>query len=265
MGSPCIDAELIDRLEAPIAAFGVARVEALAELPGNPLELRIERFGGAVAPAALGAPDLDFVNRITGLGPADADQLGPILSYYGSLGLRPWLEVQPGVELELPGRTALLGFQTVLHGPAQATVEPVGPVRETDDIGAVTLLILRAFGVPPDIVERNAGALARATMRTGGRVFVVDLDARPVAGAILTTDGDLAYLAMAGTLPEFRGRGWQSALIAARVAAAAAAGCQSVVTTAEFASVSQRNIERAGLAVAYTKPVLRLTPLEENA
>jgi hypothetical protein len=29
------------------------------------------------------------------------------------------------------------------------------------------------------------------------------------------------------------------------------------VATAEFGSVSQRNIERAGLGIAYTKPVLR--------
>jgi GNAT superfamily N-acetyltransferase len=70
--------------------------------------------------------------------------------------------------------------------------------------------------------------------------------------------GDDAYLAMAGTLPEFRGRGSQAALIHARIGAAAAAGCDLVVATAAFPSSSHRNLERCGLRTAYTKPVLRL-------
>jgi GNAT superfamily N-acetyltransferase len=257
---PPVTPDLIERLEAPLDTFGIARVEALAELPGNPLDLRIERFGDVVAPAALAAPELDFVNRITGLG--SGERLDEILSFYGGLGLRPWLEVTPGVELSADA--ALLDFQSVLYGAASADVEPLLPVRETDDSGATARLLLDAFGVPPDIAERHSPALAQATRRTSGRMFVVDFDGRPAAGAILTIRDAVGYLTMAGTLPEFRGRGCQSALIAARIAAAAVAGCELMVATAAFGSVSQRNIERGGLRVAYTKPVLRLTPPDER-
>jgi GNAT superfamily N-acetyltransferase len=257
---PPVTPDLIERLEAPLEAFGQARVEELARLPGNPLELRIERFGEVFAPAALAAPELDFVNRISGLGPRDGDRIGEILSFYGGLGLRPWLEVTPVVELELPAEAALLGFQSVLYGPVSAETEPSLPVRETDEAVATARLLLDAFGVPPEIAERHSPPLAHASARTSGRMFVVDLDDRPVAGAILTTMDKVGYLAMAGTLPEFRGRGCQSALIKARIAAAAATGCELIVATAAFGSLSQRNIERGGLRVAYTKPVLRLTP-----
>ena len=250
--------ELIERLEAPLDAFGIARAEELAELPGNPLGLQIERFGRVFAPAALAAPELDFVNRITGLGPGDGERVAEILSFYGDLALRPWLEVTPGVQLS--AEAALLGFQSVLFGPVSEVAEPSLPVRETDDVGATARLLLDAFGVPPEIAERHAPALARATARTSGRTFVIDLDDRRVAGAILTTMDGLGCLAMAGTLPEFRGRGCQSALITARIAAAADGGCDLIVASAEFGSVSQRNLERGGLTVAYTKPVLRLTP-----
>lgn len=257
---PPVTPDLIERLEAPLEAFGQARVEELAKLPGNPLELRIERVGEVFAPAALAAPELDFVNRISGLGPRDGDRLGEILSFYGGLGLRPWLEVTPGVELEVPAEAALLGFQSVLYGPASADTEPSLPVRETEDAVAIARLLLDAFGVPSEIAELHSPALAQATARTSGRMFVVDLDRRPVAGAILTMLDGVGYLAMAGTLPEFRGRGCQIALIKARIVAAAGAGCELIVATAEFGSVSQRNLERGGLRVAYTKPVVRLTP-----
>nr|MDQ3823466.1 GNAT family N-acetyltransferase [Actinomycetota bacterium] len=203
-----------------------------------------------------GAPDLDFVNRIECLGPAEADRFGAVLAFYGDLGLRPWLEPRPGLELDL-SPSALTGLQTVLYArPRDA--EPSLSVREADDLGA--RLVLEGLGVPPQVVEHHAPALAAATTRTGGRTYVAEVDGRAVGAGILTMSAGVGYLALAATLPAFRGRGCQSALIAARIAAAAAEGCELVVATAEFASISQRNLERAGLRVAYTKPVLRLTP-----
>jgi GNAT superfamily N-acetyltransferase len=252
--------ELVGRLEGAIDAFGIARLEALAAMPENPLELRIERFGDAVAPASVAEPELDFVNRITRLTPRDAGRLDDILGFYRGLGLRPWLEVTPGVEVKLSAETELLAFQTVLCSPLRADGDPIVEVREATEATAAARLILQAFGVPADRVERHGDELARASETCGGRIFVLEAEGRPAAGAILTTFDGVGYLAMAGTLPEFRGRGFQRALIAARIAAAAEAGCELIVATAEFGSVSQRNIERGGLRTAYTKPVLRLTP-----
>ncbi len=51
----------------------------------------------------------------------------------------------------------------------------------------------------------------------------------------------------------------QTALIAVRIAEAEAAGCDLVCSQAAFGSPSQRNLERAGLSVAYTKAVWRFT------
>lgn len=267
---PPVTNEFVERLEAPLEAFGVARVEALAELPGNPLGLRIERFGNVIAPAAVADPELDFVNRMCGLASADVGRLGEILAFYCELGLRPWVEVAPGVELQLPAGTELLGFQSVLYGSARAGVERAGVERvahvsESAEPDTTARLILEAFGVPSDRIERHGEALAQATVRSGGRVYVAEVDGCAVAGAILTMHEGMGYLALAGTLPEFRGRGLQRALIAARIAAAAGAGCDLIVATAEFASGSQRNLERAGLRIAYTKPVVRLTPPAERA
>src|SRR5580765_8114455 len=248
-----VDAALIRRLEAVVDSFAVARLDALAE-SGTEFDLRIERFGDSLAPAAPDAPELDFVNRIS-LAPADVPRLEKILDYYAGLGLRPWLEPPPDLEAALPVGVEVLGSQAVLY-TAEALAEPDDPrVREVEGDESVGRLLLETFGVPAAAIDSNARPLVVAAERSDGRFFVADVDGRPAAAAILTLSGDDAYLAMAGTLPEFRGRGCQAALIRARVAAAA--GCEFVVATAAFPSSSHRNLERCGLRTAYTKPVLR--------
>jgi GNAT superfamily N-acetyltransferase len=254
-----VDVTLIRRLEAVVDSFAVARLEALAEAE-NAFDLRIARFGDSVAPAAPDAPELDFVNRIS-LSHLDGERVEQILDHYEALGVRPWLEPSPELELALPRGVELLGSQAVLYATATAGSDCEGPaVPEAGDHVGVARLLLQAFGAPGDAVDTNAAPLAVATERCGGRFYTVEIDARPAAAAILTVCGDDAYLAMAGTLPEFRGCGCQAALIRARIADAAASGCELVVATAAFPSSSHRNLERCGLRTAYTKPVLRLAP-----
>jgi ribosomal protein S18 acetylase RimI-like enzyme len=57
----------------------------------------------------------------------------------------------------------------------------------------------------------------------------------------------------AGTAVEFRRRGLQTALLHARLAAAAQAGCEYAVVVTQGGSASQRNCERIGFRVAYSK------------
>ena len=57
----------------------------------------------------------------------------------------------------------------------------------------------------------------------------------------------------AGTLAEYRGRGLQTALLRARMASAIEAGCEYAVVVTNGGSASQRNAERLGFRVAYSK------------
>ena len=69
----------------------------------------------------------------------------------------------------------------------------------------------------------------------------------PVATGLLCVDGGLGYLGMAVTLPEYRGQGAQSALIAARMRRAAERGCRYVYseTYKTILAGSYRNLKRA--------------------
>ena len=189
---------------------------------------------------------------------ADAGRIDEILRYYDGLGLRPWLEPSPEVEVAVPAGVEVLGSQAVLYATPSRVEVNGPPAREVEADDDVARLLLEAFGVPAPAVESNAPPLVVAAERCGGRFYVVEIDGRPAAAAVLTQFGGDAYLAMAGTLREFRGRGCQASLIRARIADAAAAGCELVVATAAFPSSSHRNLERCGLRTAYTKPVLRL-------
>jgi len=57
----------------------------------------------------------------------------------------------------------------------------------------------------------------------------------------------------AGTLAAYRGRGLQTALLQARISAALKAGCEYAVVVTQGGSSSQRNVERLGFRVAYSK------------
>jgi hypothetical protein len=57
----------------------------------------------------------------------------------------------------------------------------------------------------------------------------------------------------AGTSAEYRGRGLQTALLRVRLAAAAEAGCEYAIVVTQGGTTSQRNCERLGFRVAYSK------------
>lgn len=100
--------------------------------------------------------------------------------------------------------------------------------------------------------------LERVSRSGGWRCFVAfDRDAPAATGALFVT-GSVAWLGAAGTLPEFRRRGAQGALLAARIEAGIAAGCETVVTeTGEpidgKPGNSYRNLVRAGFEPLYVR------------
>ncbi len=105
----------------------------------------------------------------------------------------------------------------------------------------------------PELTEflEEMGALMAA--RAQNVCFVAESEGiAGAAGALFLHDG-VALFAGATTVPERRNRGLQSALMTARMRYAAEHGCELAMMVAEVGSQSQRNAERAGFAVAYTR------------
>ena len=89
--------------------------------------------------------------------------------------------------------------------------------------------------------------------------FFAELEGKPIAtGALSICDG-VALLAGASTIPEARNRGAQQALLDTRLRYAASQGCVIAMICAQPGSGSQRNAERHGFRIAYTRIKWRLT------
>jgi hypothetical protein len=89
--------------------------------------------------------------------------------------------------------------------------------------------------------------------------FVAYMDGQAVGGAGGATypEAGIAPMYGASTLPECRKRGVQGALHRVRLRAAAAAGCEFGVVSTLPGSGSQRNAERNGYRLAYTKVAMQ--------
>jgi GNAT superfamily N-acetyltransferase len=83
--------------------------------------------------------------------------------------------------------------------------------------------------------------------------FLAEIDGEPAAAGSLSIHEGVALFAGAATLPEFRRRGLQTALLHARLEYAFEHGCDLAMIVAEPGSESQRNAERRGFRVAYTR------------
>ncbi len=83
--------------------------------------------------------------------------------------------------------------------------------------------------------------------------LIIRAGAEPAAGAQLDIRERLGILQCDGTRKPYRGHGLQAKLIRARLSLAAQAGCDLVTADTSPGSQSQRNYERLGFQVAYTK------------
>jgi hypothetical protein len=91
------------------------------------------------------------------------------------------------------------------------------------------------------------------TQCTGAHPFIADVDGKTAAAGMLFIYDDVAILAGASTRPESRKRGAQNALLAARLAFAAAKGCIIATMGALPGSQSQKNAQKNGFQIAYTR------------
>ena len=132
---------------------------------------------------------------------------------------------------------------------AELTVRRIDPGEEP--VWAETAA--RGWGDIPGLGELVLD-LGRVSAGSRGSVcFLAEWNGAPIGAAAAALHGGVAVLAGASTAPEFRGRGAQAALLGARLAYAASAGCDLAMMGASPGSASQRNGERQGFGIGYTR------------
>jgi GNAT superfamily N-acetyltransferase len=111
---------------------------------------------------------------------------------------------------------------------------------------------------------REFGAIAAA--REDCPCFVAEIDGEPGAAGVLSIHEGVALFGGSATVPELRRRGLQSALLHERLRYASERGCDLAMMVAAAGSESQRNAERKGFRIAYTRTkwLLSRNPAQEK-
>jgi hypothetical protein len=97
-------------------------------------------------------------------------------------------------------------------------------------------------------------AFGKIAARTrGGHPFLAWLDERPIAAGGFQIYDEVCILAGASTIPDFRRMGAQNALLTSRLRFAQGKGCSLAMICAQPGSQSQKNAQKSGFQIAYTR------------
>lgn len=277
MASVLTDATLARRVEAAWARAGADSARAYGRTRPDS-GVAVEAVGGGLAAYyGVGSP----LSQAQGLGhdgPVSDDELERLEAFFDSRGSATAVEVaslaDPGLLPTLSRRGYRVAEQThmliralgaggdeeTFFDLALAPGLTVGKVGESDrPVWGAT--VLRGFfegDVEPP--ESIADVMEAMTSATGSSGWLARVEGEPAGGAALLVDDGLALFAGDATLPAFRGRGVQTALIRARLAAAAPLGCDLAVACTQPGTTSQRNFERLGFRVVYARTLMLREP-----
>ena len=263
----------IDRAEGRMCALFADYGSNGAGQDMGPLVLPIS--GGVAVFAGQGSP----INKLIGLGfdqPLDMAALAEIEDQWRDRGEPVRIEMSILTDPALGGALTdrgygLHGFENVLACPINGTMPdemPAGvtvePLRDGDfdvwaDIAIDAFLNLDGTGsVPDDTLSREQlkETLHSYATMPGLVRYLARIDGTPVGEAAMRIDGDIAQMAGAGTLPAFRGRGVQKALVQHRLLEAQAAGCGLAVVATAPGTRSQDNVMRRGFELLYARAIL---------
>jgi ribosomal protein S18 acetylase RimI-like enzyme len=265
-----LDRELVRRLESSEA---IPQVHFAAELkrlkPG--MNVAYEQIAGShcvfIHPGCV-------VGRCVSLGlsgPVTAADIDRIEDFYRSRGEAAQIDVCPAADptlLELmkarPYR--LEELNDVLVRPLHAddnfgnphTTAEIRPVQR-DEVATLCEVVARGFveGADPDpfFVEIfHPLYLAESSF-----AFAAIVDGKIVGGAagMIIPETGIATMFGSSTLPEYRGRGIQTAFLRERLNIAQDARCEYAVIVTRAGTTSQRNAQRAGFTLAYGKVVMK--------
>lgn len=225
--------------------------------------------GGHMVFAGVGS----LIGRAVGLGlesPVSAGDLDRLEEFYYSRGAPAQLDVCPLTEAGLMEMLKTRGYSLAelnnvlyrrLNGeegsdpvPAGSTVR-MGRAEEAEMFSGI---VERSFFPNGDSPADFNAVFTPLFQMEGALTFVAEIEGEIAACAagLLIQERRVVALFGAGTLPEFRGRGLQTALLRLRMKVAAQAGCDVAVIVTNGGTTSQRNAERLGFRVAYSKATL---------
>lgn len=263
-----MDLPLARRLERAEGAVGTS-FTAVQQQVAPDVGATWSDFGGTYA--IFDGPDSPMTQTF-GLGlfePVTQEGLSVVEAFFGDRGAVATHEVSPLAGVETFALLAERGYRPIelstvlvqeIGAPVDAPVSPVLRVRTAEPADRRAWVETSVAGWSEDPMLANIiRSMAEIASANHTMVhYLVERDGAPVATASLGIHDGVALLAGASTIPSGRGLGAQGMLLAARLAEARRRGCEIAMMVTAPGSTSQRNAERRGFRVAYTRTKWRL-------
>ena len=251
-------AALARRIEAGEAAIARGCAE---QQPGAAM---LEAGGGIALFQGAESP----LTQVVGLGLNGAvgeGELRAIEDFFRARGARVAIDLCPLADAGLVELLGLRGYRATefnnVLARALASVETVPTPRsrralpEESELWAHT--VGHGFFEQAELTGEEMDVGRAIFAMAGSRCYLtVSETGESAGGGAMAICGGLATLFADSTVPRFRRQGLHRELIAARVNEAAALGCDLAAATTAPGSGSQRNYERMGFQVVYTKVTL---------
>ena len=208
------------------------------------------------------------ITQTFGLGvydPVTPEVLDRIEQFFEQRGAPVFHEVSPLAGPSTLGLLTARGYRpielsSVLYRPIDEATEIEGAsadvtVRQTgrEEWRVWAETSTRGWSEFPEYAPLMAELSEIGARRPGALTFLAERGGLPVAAGGLSIVGGVALLAGACTVPEHRRQGAQLALLGARLRYAVDQGCDLAMMGALPGSASQRNAERHGFRIAYTR------------
>jgi hypothetical protein len=256
------DHALARRLELAEATAGTRYVESRARiLP----EVGAEWIEVAGAYAMYDGPHSPLTQTF-GLGlhqPINAAELDTLEAFFRNRGAPIFHEVSPLADLATMPLLSTRGYRPVeftsvmflpLRGRTSSAPPTVHARLVSDDESALwAQTAAEGWSEYVELGEFMRGFAEVAAGAADVVRFVAELDGQAIAAGALCIHKGVALLAGAATIPQARQQGAQRALLEARLRHASESGCDLAMMCAAPGSASQRNAERQGFRIAYTR------------
>lgn len=268
------DAAHVRSLQNAHADHIEAMYNGLALQPGNPDQIRIQRFGETRTFQASGER---FTNRIILTGNEKQADLDVLFAYYDQNQAGCVIEVNPAnfypsapftwdselVPALFARGCELCHFRCVWYRACDGQMEQAASVGETltfDHTQMEAYLPLAEQAEPEKDWPDQGEYLRAAEGQPGWYHYVALAVGRPIATAAFYQAGSLGYLAQADTHPDYRRQGAHATLIQRRVNHARALGCEGVFSVTDSHTQSARDLQRMGFFLAYNYLLFARSP-----
>jgi ribosomal protein S18 acetylase RimI-like enzyme len=267
------DIALARRIERAECRLSMGIAEAVVARAGDAFVVPVR--GGAAVFSGAGSP----INKVIGVGfdgAIPSAVWGAVERAFAQKGCSVRVELSTlsdsGVGAELTRRGYVLAeFENVLgfdlaraEVPAAAAVEGLSIARDEGELTSWMDVVVAGFALPDGSAppgESFEDDTLKQVFRdfatsAGFTRYLARVHGTDAGGAGLRVSEGIAQFCGASTLPAFRHRGVQTALLRRRLRDAREAGCDVAIVTTQPGSKSNHNAHRQGFELLYPRAVL---------